>query len=315
MDRGRAASHSAPQFSVRTDGIDHIRKIPFFTVDVFTKRLFGGNPLAVVIGADALDVPTMQAVATEFNLSETTFVLAAADPVNTARIRIFNRTAEMAFAGHPMVGTAFVLANLYPTLSVATFKIPAGIVRARIDRNADGVSIGAGIAAPQPLSIGETVLPEVVARTLQLEWADIVTKNHLPTLASNGTPFVIVEVTSEALARCDPSLIGFREALDAYPQFGSRFSVHAYTREGRTIRARMFAPLSGTWEDPATGSANAPLACLLLSLEPDADADADEASFRSTKASRWEGQASYRLTRSVRRRVLSRHCAVRAYLS
>nr|WP_010160773.1 PhzF family phenazine biosynthesis isomerase [Sphingomonas sp. PAMC 26617] len=82
-------------------------RIPFYTADVFTASRFGGNPLAVVTGADALDDVTLQAVAAEFNLSETTLVLAPVDPANTARVRIFNRTAEMAFAGHPMVGTAF----------------------------------------------------------------------------------------------------------------------------------------------------------------------------------------------------------------
>jgi trans-2,3-dihydro-3-hydroxyanthranilate isomerase len=243
-----------------------VPSLPFFTVDVFTKARFGGNPLAVVVGGEALSDATLQAIAAEFNLSETTFILAPANPVNTARIRIFNRTAEMAFAGHPMVGTAFVLANQHPELTAATFEIPAGVVRVKIDRDADG----------RPLSIGETVAPEVVARVLELTPADVVTTHHEPIAASNGTVFILAELTNEALARCSPNLPAFREALNAHPHFGSRFSVHAYSREERTIRARMFAPLAGTWEDPATGSANTPLACLLLSLEP----NAEEASFQ-----------------------------------
>ncbi|MEP7004508.1 MAG: PhzF family phenazine biosynthesis protein [Sphingomonas bacterium] len=249
--------------------------LQFFTVDVFTETRFGGNPLAVVTGADALDSETMQALAAEFNLSETTFLLAPSDPANTARVRIFNRTAEMAFAGHPMVGTAFVLATRHPDLMIAALEIPAGIVHVNIERNSQGRTVGASIDTPQPLSIGETVAPEVIARALQLTQADVVTAHHPPITASNGNAFVIAELTCEALSRCAPNLAAFREALDAHPQFGSRFPIHVYSKDGRTLRARMFAPLAGTWEDPATGSANTPLACLLLSLEP----NVQEASF------------------------------------
>jgi len=246
-------------------------KLSFFTVDVFTETRFGGNPLAVVMADAALDEATMQALAAEFNLSETTFVLPPADPANTARVRIFNRTAEMAFAGHPMVGTAFVLAGQRPELNEATFEIPAGLVRIEIARDERGASLGATIASPQPLSIGETVAPEVIARAMGLALEDIVTTTHLPVVASNGTAFVIAEVTDDALTRCSPDLEAFRAALAQRPQLGSRFSLHVYCKQGRNLRARMFAPLAGTWEDPATGSANVPLACLLLSFEPDTD--------------------------------------------
>lgn len=243
----------------------------FFTVDVFTNKRFGGNPLAVVMGAEALEQSTMQAVAVEFNLSETTFVLPALDAANTARVRIFNRTAEMAFAGHPMVGTAFVLASLQPDLVDARFEIPAGIVRVGIERDAEGAPVAATIATPQPLSLGETIAPNVIAQVLRLQLSDIVMTTHPPIIASNGNPYVIAELTRDALERCAPELEAFRDARCSYPQMGGRFSVHVYCKEGQTLRARMFAPLSGTLEDPATGSANAPLACLLLSLEPDAD--------------------------------------------
>ncbi|MCJ2185297.1 PhzF family phenazine biosynthesis protein [Novosphingobium beihaiensis] len=249
--------------------------LPFFTVDVFTETRFGGNPLAVVMSGEEIDDAAMQALAAEFNLSETTFVLPATDPANTARVRIFNRTAEMAFAGHPMVGTAFVVANQRPDLMTAEFEIPAGTVHVEIERAADGAPIAASIAAPQPLSIGEAVAPDVIAKALRLAPSSVVTTNHAPTVASNGTSYVIAELTSEALTRCDPDLAAFRQARDSHPQFGGRFPVHVYCKEGRTLRARMFAPLARTWEDPATGSANAPLCGLLLSLEP----NTGEASF------------------------------------
>src|ERR671910_2181082 len=89
-----------------------MRTFSFVTVDVFTDRRFGGNPLAVFPDAQGLSDGEMQSLASEFNLSETTFVLPPSDPANTARVRIFNRTAEMPFAGHPNVGTAFALAQL-----------------------------------------------------------------------------------------------------------------------------------------------------------------------------------------------------------
>jgi trans-2,3-dihydro-3-hydroxyanthranilate isomerase len=245
--------------------------LPFFTADVFTQTRFGGNPLAVVMGGEAIDGTAMQAVAAEFNLSETTFVMPPADPANTARIRIFNRTAEMDFAGHPMVGTAFVIANQRPDLIEANFEIRAGIVHVKIERDTTGAPVAATIATPQPLTVGTPIAKEVIAKVLRLQPDDIVTTTHPPIIASNGNPYVIAELTSSALARCSPDIDAFRAALAANPDCGNRFSVHVYSKEGRTLRARMFSPLAGTWEDPATGSANAPLACLLLSLEPETE--------------------------------------------
>jgi trans-2,3-dihydro-3-hydroxyanthranilate isomerase len=248
--------------------------LPFFTTDVFTTTRFGGNPLAVVMGADTLDTATMQAVAAEFNLSETTFVLPPSDPAHTAHIRIFNRTAEMTFAGHPMVGTAFVLASLNPDLAEAMFEIAAGLVRVRIARDDAGAAVGAAITTPQPLTTGETLTPELVAGVLRLDPGDVVTRTHPPIVASNGNAYVIAELNADALTCCSPDIDAFRSALAARPHLGNRFSVHVYSRNGATLRARMFAPLAGTWEDPATGSANAPLACLLLSLDAASDASA-----------------------------------------
>src|SRR4029450_10580971 len=89
-----------------------MRSFSFVTVDVFTARRFGGNPLAVFPDAVGLSDTEMQSLAAEFNLSETTFVLPPAAPANSARVRIFNRTSEMPFAGHPNVGTGWVMAGL-----------------------------------------------------------------------------------------------------------------------------------------------------------------------------------------------------------
>src|SRR5579859_6793104 len=94
----------------RLDG-GFMTAFPFVTVDVFTEQRFGGNPLAVFPDARGLSDAQMQALATEFNLSETTFVLPPENPQHHAKVRIFSRQAEMPFAGHPNVGTGYVLAR------------------------------------------------------------------------------------------------------------------------------------------------------------------------------------------------------------
>jgi trans-2,3-dihydro-3-hydroxyanthranilate isomerase len=238
----------------------------FETVDVFTDERFGGNPLAVFVDARGLSDAQMQALAAELNLSETTFVLPPSDPANTARVRIFNRTTEMAFAGHPSIGTAYVLARNTALGETLRLEAPAGIVRVDMERDASGLIVGGTLTVPQPLSLGDTVSPETIAACAGLRVNDVITHAHEPVQATTGNPYVIAEVAVDALDRAAPDLNAFRAALAERPHFGNRFSLHLYARDGENIRARMFAPLSGTWEDPATGSANAPLVALLLSL-------------------------------------------------
>lgn len=235
----------------------------FRTVDVFTDRRFGGNPLAVFPAADGLEPEDMQRLTFELNLSETTFVLPPKDPSNSARVRIFNRSAEMAFAGHPSIGTAYVLAQRFPGASTLRLEVPAGIVPVELLRDGDAV-IGGRITTPQPLQLGEEIPRAEIADCLGLAPDDVRVDTHPPLVATSGNPYVIAEVVASALARCVPDYRAFRAALAARPQLGQRFSLHVYARTDGAIRARMFAPLSGTHEDPATGSANAPLAALLL---------------------------------------------------
>jgi len=236
----------------------------FETVDVFTDRRFGGNPLAVFPAADGLSTEEMRRLAFELNLSETTFVLPPKDSGNSARVRIFNRTAEMAFAGHPSIGTAFVLARRsFVGARELRLEVPAGVVRVELLFERDAV-IGGRITAPQPLRLGEEIPCEVIAACLSLPAGDVLSDAHPPIVGSVGNPYVIAELRPEALARCAPDYRAFRAALDERPTMGDRFSIHVYARTPNGLRARMFAPLSGTHEDPATGSANAPLAALLL---------------------------------------------------
>ena len=243
----------------------------FVTVNVFTDRRFGGNPLAVLPDAAGLSDAQMQVLAREFNYSETTFVLPPEDPRHTAHVRIFTPAAEMPFAGHPNVGTGYVLASrAASTPEHFTFEEGAGLVRVHILRNAGGGPEGARISAPQALSIGAAVPVETVAECASLAPGDILTTAHDPLVASVGTPFVIAELASlAALARATPDLAAFRRAgQDAED---GRFNLHLYVRvdgDATRLRTRMFAPLVGVLEDPATGSANATLAALLTSLAP-----------------------------------------------
>jgi len=240
----------------------------FVTLDVFTDRRFGGNQLAVFPDARGMSGEDMQALAAEFNLSETTFVLPPKDPAHTAQVRIFNRTAEMPFAGHPNVGTGFVLADLGRDKNgVLVFEELAGLVEVKVERDGAGQLIGAAIAAPQALSTGFEMTPEQIAQCCMIEASDVITSRHRPVQASVGVAFVFAEVTPAGLAKAGPNLTGSREVAATIPEVGDRLSIHLYARNGDQLKVRMFAPLSGTFEDAATGSANATLAALLLSLD------------------------------------------------
>jgi trans-2,3-dihydro-3-hydroxyanthranilate isomerase len=245
------------------------------TVDVFTDRRFGGNPLAVFPDARGLSDADMKALAAEFNLSETTFVLPPEDPANTARVRIFTPAGEIPFAGHPNVGTGFVLAREGRDRGgVLLFEETAGLVEVRVDRDAAGGPTGATIAAPQPLSLGPEMPVEPLAECIGLDRAEVLVAAHRPVVASVGNSFVVAEVAPDALSRAAPDVARFRRAAAEFTALGpNRLPIYLYAREsdaGR-LRARMFSPLSGTVEDAATGSAATPLAALLLSLSGEAE--------------------------------------------
>ncbi|TAJ25944.1 MAG: PhzF family phenazine biosynthesis protein [Reyranella sp.] len=245
-----------------------MRTYSFVTVDVFTTRRFGGNPLAVFPDASGMSDAEMQSLAAEFNLSETTFVLPPEDPANTARVRIFTRTREMPFAGHPNVGTAYVLAQQgRDTNGKLRFEELAGLVAIDVERDSSGAVVGATIAAPQPLTLGVEIPVAEVAACAGLQERDVLTKAHKPVAASLGNPFVLAEVSPEALARALPEVTPFRAAVKREPKLEGRFALYLYAHDGPgKVQARMFAPLGGTFEDAATGSAAGPLGALLLSL-------------------------------------------------
>ena len=247
----------------------------FVTIDVFTDRRFGGNPPAVVLDGEGLDSAQMQSIAGEFNLSETTFVLPAKEAGHTAEVRIFTPKYEMPFAGHPNVGTAYALAvEGRAAGDTLIFEEQAGLVP--LDLLKEGTQVvGARLSAPQPFARGADVGIDIVAKACGLSAADIETRRHLPCIGSCGTPFIFAELKSrEALSAARPHSEVF---LNHLPVDGAT-GIHLYLSDPSDeidIRARMFAPLHGVAEDPATGSANVALAGLLASLQPEANLSLD----------------------------------------
>ncbi len=247
----------------------------YFLCDVFTDRLFGGNPLAVLPEARGLTDRQMQQIAREFNFSESAFVLPA-ESGHTRRVRIFTPATEVPFAGHPNVGTAFALARAgeFGPLDgprTVTFEEKAGVVPVSIERGPDG-AIRCELEAPEVLSLGTEVHPADVAAAVSLDPGDIVGRTHPPRVASVGLPFLFAEIVDRtALEKARTHMPGV-EALRAA---GVAPDVHLYVRSADEfdLRARMFAPLDGVPEDPATGSANCALAALLAHHDPRDDGE------------------------------------------
>lgn len=238
----------------------------YFICDVFTDSRFAGNQLAVLPDAAGLSDRQMQQIAREFNFSETTFVLPH-EAGHAFRVRIFTPMSEMPFAGHPNIGTAFVLASIgsfgaFDTALTVTFEEKAGLVPIAIHKRS-AERIWCELTAPQQLSLGKIVSAESLAAAVSLTTDDIVTTTHAPQVASVGLPFLLAELKDcDALKRARPNINGFESLLaeGVEPPY-----VHVYvkTSDDFDIRARMFSPLDGILEDPATGSANCALVGLL----------------------------------------------------
>ncbi len=220
-------------------------------VDVFTERAFGGNALAVFTRAEGLDDATMQAIARETNLSETTFVFAPEGAETDARVRIFTPAVELPFAGHPTIGTAFVLLSRLPEATSVRLGLNVGPIR--VERETDGALF---MDVPQVRFLKTIERRAEVAESLGLHAEDLA---DLPIeIASSGYPYLLVPLQSAQLvdaARLNVSLL-----TDALGEDAASVFPFACNGEAR-FYARMFAPHTvGIAEDPATGSANGPLA-------------------------------------------------------
>ena len=239
-------------------------KYHYFICDVFAEKRFGGNQVAVLPDAQNLSDWQMQQIAREFNFSETAFVLPA-ETGYTRKVRIFTPTTEIPFAGHPNIGTAFVLAETgalgKEIPDTVLFEEKAGLVSIEIQANLDSPT-SFELKAPQVLTLQEFPAIRSVAKALSLRENEIVVTTHAPTVASVGLPFLFVEVLDlSVLSQARIDMAGFDRLLVE----GAVPYVHVYTfKTGSTdIQARVFSPLDGVAEDPATGSANCALAALL----------------------------------------------------
>jgi trans-2,3-dihydro-3-hydroxyanthranilate isomerase len=234
----------------------------YHLVDVFTDRAFGGNPLAVFTDGRGIPDALMQSIAKELNLSETTFVLPPDDAAHDFRVRIFTPKSELPMAGHPTVGTAFVLARGgMLTKSDAVFEEGVGPVPVSIDRGGDGPGF---IEMRQPLpKFGPRFEDaDATAEMLSLERRAI--RDFPVEVVSCGNPFLFVPIdTLESIRR-----IRFRPDLaERIVKETGATGVFVFTREvevaGSHVHGRLFAPGEGIMEDPATGSAAGPLGCYL----------------------------------------------------
>jgi len=227
-------------------------------VDVFTDRAFAGNPLAVVHGGTDLSTGQMQAIAGEFNLSETTFVLPPTSAAADYRLRIFTPGTELPFAGHPSVGSAWALARggLIATGAVVQ-ECGAGLLPVLVD--ADGARVDGG----EPWT-GGALDATAFAAAVGLTADDL--DDAVPVgSAAAGVPYAFVPVRPDAVARCDVNPAELRRAFAAADLPGSP-GVHvvSFDRARSHAHARMFAPDAGVVEDPATGSAAVALAVFLV---------------------------------------------------
>ncbi len=239
---------------------------PYAIYDVFTDTVLAGNPLAVVFEAGDLSTERMQAIAQEFNLSETVFICPPENPRHNASLRIFMPTGELPFAGHPTVGAAVAIAERAgstgagPALLMMEEKV--GLIRAAVKRDRNGLF--AEFDLPKlPVRHDNPVTKEGAAAALGLAPTEIGFENHMVTAWNAGVPFVCVPVHGlDAAARASLDVVAWMS------MFGTQ-DPHAvpppyvYCREtvlhDSAFHARMFAPYRGIPEDPATGSAAAAL--------------------------------------------------------
>ncbi len=246
---------------------------PFVTLDVFTAEPFSGNPLAVVLDADGLDTDRMQAIAKEFNLSETVFVLPPSDPHQRADIRIFTPGRELPFAGHPTVGTAVLLALLdqkgQPGSVAFGLREKVGVVPCVVEVAGDQKGTARFRLPRLPVTWGEGKETTDCAWALGLDPTEIGFDRHVPSRHSAGVAYDIVPVASlDVLAKSRPQGEAFDKAFGDSDHPATYVYARVPQAEGLRFRARMFGPGMGIAEDPATGSAAAAFAGALMQCEP-----------------------------------------------
>jgi trans-2,3-dihydro-3-hydroxyanthranilate isomerase len=261
----------APQGKNVGAGEPNLRR-KYYLLDVFTDRPLAGNPLAAVVDCDGLDTAAMQRIAAEFRLSETIFLFEPRDPVNTALLRIFTPKAELAFAGHPTLGAAVLLGELRGRELLRTQDVRIVLEEnvgsvVCVVRQRPGKGRQAHFTLPKlPAQAGVPQSNDRLAAAFGIAADEIGFDRHVPTVYSAGTAFTFIPLAHLAvLAKTQPRTAHFEAALAPVE------AAFLYTRETidpeHDFHARMFAPSLGIAEDPATGSAAAAFAGVLMAFE------------------------------------------------
>jgi trans-2,3-dihydro-3-hydroxyanthranilate isomerase len=248
------------------------RSLKFYQADVFTSQPFGGNPVAVFPDADGLTDDELQQIAREMNLSETVFVFPPTDPAAVARLRIFTPTQEIPFAGHPVLGTFYVLAQLgrisiqEPVTSVlqecniGLFPVELHVEQSRVVRVV--------MSQPKPEFLDPiTAVDEVysVGQALGLPKPGVVETNWELQVVSTGLPVLIVPVrTLTAVRSIIPDASAITRVCERFGANGIMVFTTVTVESFASVHARMFAPKIGILEDPATGSAGGALGAYLV---------------------------------------------------
>jgi phenazine biosynthesis protein PhzF family len=233
--------------------------LPYRVVDVFTTEALAGNPLAVFTQASEIDEAVMQKIAREMNLAETTFVLPAENLDCVARVRIFTPKKEMIFAGHPTIGTAFVLRNegVLPT-NCESFCLEekVGPVQIWIE---DAERPMIWLRTP-PISEGQFYNRSSCARALGLETDELL--DIQPQLLDAGNPTLFIALRSKEAV--DRAWLEAQSMSTLKEDKAEPFCVFVFSPTGEGAYSRMFAPEYGVPEDPATGSSTGPLGLFLM---------------------------------------------------
>ncbi len=240
------------------------KTLRFYMVDVFAEKAYSGNQLAVVVGTEALPTKTMQQLAAEMNFSETTFVTSVPEENGGFRVRIFTPAREIAFTGHPIIGTAWVIRNYVSAVNSAevNLNLEVGPVPVTFESSADGTEL-VWFLAPA-MSLGATSMREPFASALGLSVEDIDATTPIQKVSA-GTSAMIVPLSSlDALQRSKLDLEVYSTlAAEGFPPL-----VYLYCNETHQshndICARFFFEAHGVREDPATGNGAAFLGAYLL---------------------------------------------------
>lgn len=236
----------------------------FYMVDVFAEQSYSGNPLAVFVGTEILSDTTMQQLAAEMNFSETTFVTSVPDENGGYRVRIFTPAREIAFTGHPILGTAWVLRHhvVPESCTQVRLNIAVGQVPVTFECSADGREV-AWFLAP-PMSLGVMSAREPVAAALGLSPEDIETRAPIQVISAGTSAMIVPLCSLDALRRSKLDLEVFSAlAAEGFPPLVYLFSHQTYQLQN-DLCARFFFEADGVREDPATGNGAAFLGAYLL---------------------------------------------------